>query len=95
MIQFVGFNEKEKSPIIKSNEALPIRHNHYAVSPKDGKRTLLDSGIGTHHAQLSATGAFSVRPLVGSGCVPPGGLGEHCQTETHDAAQCRIAQQGL
>lgn len=58
VIQFVGFNEKEKSLIIKSNEALPIRHNHYAVSLKDGKRTLLDSGIGTHHAQLSATGAF-------------------------------------
>lgn len=58
VIQFVGFNEKEKSLIIKSNEALPIRHNHYAVSLKDGKRTLLDSDIGTHHAQLSATGAF-------------------------------------
>lgn len=58
VIQFVGFNEKEKSLIIKSNEALPIRHNHYAVSLKDGKRTLLDCGIGTHHAQLSATGAF-------------------------------------
>lgn len=58
VIQFVGFNEKEKSLIIKSNEALPIRHNHYAVSLKDGKRTLLDNGIGTHHAQLSATGAF-------------------------------------
>lgn len=58
VIQFVGFNEKEKSLIIKSNEALPIRHNHYAVSLKDGKRTLLDSGIGTHHAQLSDTGAF-------------------------------------
>lgn len=58
VIQFVGFNEKEKSLIINSNEALPIRHNHYAVSLKDGKRTLLDCGIGTHHAQLSATGAF-------------------------------------
>lgn len=58
VIEFVGFNQKTKSLIIKSNEALPIRHNHYAVSLKDGKRTLLDSGIGTHNAQLSATGAF-------------------------------------
>lgn len=56
--EVLGFNEKTRSIIYQSNEASPIRYNHYSVSVKDGKRTLLDNGLGSHHATLSATGAY-------------------------------------
>lgn len=58
VIEMLGFNTKTKSVIYKSNEASPIRHNHYSVNVKTGKRQLLDNGRGTHRAQLSASGAF-------------------------------------
>ena len=56
--QVLGFNEKQKSIIITSNEANPIQHNTYAVSVKTGKRVLLDNGKGSHHAVLSAHGEW-------------------------------------
>ena len=56
--QVLGFNEKQKSIIITSNEANPIQHNTYAVSVKTGKRMLLDNGKGSHHAVLSANGEW-------------------------------------
>ena len=56
--QVLGFNEKQKSIIITSNEANPIQHNTYAVSVKTGKRMLLDNGKGSHHAVLSASGEW-------------------------------------
>ena len=56
--QVLGFNEKQKSIIISSNEANPIQHNTYAVSVKTGKRVLLDNGKGSHHAVLSANGEW-------------------------------------
>ena len=56
--QVLGFNEKQKSIIITSNEANPIQHNTYAVSVKTGKRVLLDNGKGSHHAVLSANGEW-------------------------------------
>ncbi len=58
VIATLGFNTKTKSIIYQSNEASPIRHNHYAVDVKTGKRTLLDNGRGTHNAALSASGAY-------------------------------------
>ena len=56
--QVLGFNEKQKSIIITSNEANPIQHNTYTVSVKTGKRVLLDNGKGSHHAVLSANGEW-------------------------------------
>jgi dipeptidyl-peptidase-4 len=56
--QVLGFNEKQKSVIITSNEAHPIQRNTYAVSVKTGKRTLLDNGKGSHRAVLSASGEW-------------------------------------
>ena len=56
--QVLGFNTKQKSIIITSNEASPIQHNTYAVSATTGKRTLLDNGRGSHHAELSESGQW-------------------------------------
>ncbi|MGM9688857.1 MAG: DPP IV N-terminal domain-containing protein [Alloprevotella sp.] len=58
VLDFVGFNTKTKSIILRSNEASPIRYNHYSVNVESGKRTLLDNGRGVHRAQLSESGAF-------------------------------------
>ena len=55
---FLGFNHKDKSVIIVSNEVSPIQRNLYAVQVKNGKRTRLDNGRGSHHATLSATGQW-------------------------------------
>jgi len=52
----LGFNKREKSIIITSNEANPIQHNTYKVSIKSGKRILLDNGRGAHHPTLSESG---------------------------------------
>ena len=54
----LGFNKKQKSIIITSNEAHPIQHNTYAVSIANGKRTLLDNGRGSHHAVVSEDGQW-------------------------------------
>lgn len=54
--QVLGFNKKQKSIIITSNEASPIQHNTYAIDIKTGKRTLLDNGRGSHQAVLSENG---------------------------------------
>ena len=54
----LGFNEKQKSIIVTSNEANPIQHNTYAIDVKSGKRTLLDNGRGSHHAVLSESGQW-------------------------------------
>lgn len=56
--EVLGFNEKAKSIIYQSNEASPVRRNHYSVSVETGKRTLLDNGIGAHYATISPQGGF-------------------------------------
>ncbi len=56
--EVLGFNKKDKSIIISSNEANPIQHNTYAVDIKTGKRTLLDNGKGSHHSVLSESGLY-------------------------------------
>lgn len=58
VIEVLGFNAKTHSIIYKSNEAMPIRHNYYAVNVDNGKRSLLDNGQGVHYAMLSASGAY-------------------------------------
>lgn len=56
--EVLGFNTKAKSIIYQSNEASPIRYNHYSVSVATGKHTLLDNGRGSHYATLSEAGTF-------------------------------------
>ena len=54
----LGFNQKQKSVIILSNERHPLQSNAYAVSISTGKRTCLDAGIGVvQTGSLSASGA--------------------------------------
>ena len=54
----LGFNTKQKSILITSNEANAIQHNTYAVSIATGKRTLLDNGRGSHSAVPSESGQW-------------------------------------
>ncbi len=56
VIDILGFNAKDKSIIYQSNEQSPICRNYFSVSVKNGKRTLLDNGEGSHSASLSASG---------------------------------------
>ena len=54
VMEVLGFNEKQKSNIIASNERHPLQRNLYAVDAWTGKRTPLDNGKGVHRALLSA-----------------------------------------
>ncbi len=67
VLDLVGFNTKQKSAIIVSNEASPIQNNLYAVDVETGRRTPLDNGRGLHayyfargaaQAMLSASGKW-------------------------------------
>ena len=58
VMDVVGFNQKDKTVIIASNELSPLQRNNWAVNISNGKRTLLDNGKGIHRAQLSATGTL-------------------------------------
>ena len=57
---FCGFNTKNKSVIIATNEANPIQRNIYTVDVKSGKRKSLDNGRGCHYASLSKSGQWIV-----------------------------------
>ena len=56
VIDLLGFNKKNKSIIIASNEQHPMQRNLYSVNITNGKRTGLDNGRGVHNGSLSATG---------------------------------------
>ena len=56
----LGFNSKQKSILITSNEANPIQHNTYAVNIATRQRTLLDNGQGSHQAELSGSGQYLI-----------------------------------
>ena len=58
VLDVVGFNAKDKSIIISSNESSPIQCNTWAVSVATGKRTLLDNGEGWHSPNLSGSGRY-------------------------------------
>ena len=58
VMEVLGFNKKNKSVIIASNECHHLQRNHYAVDTKTGKRTLLDNGKGVHYATLSGNGTL-------------------------------------
>ena len=53
VLDVLGFNQKDKSVIIASNEKHPLQRNIYAVDVKTGKRTPLDNGEGVHRGVLS------------------------------------------
>ena len=57
---FCGFNTKNKSVIIATNEANPIQRNIYTVDVKTGKRKALDNGRGSHYAMPSKSGQWVV-----------------------------------
>ena len=57
VLDVLGFNQRQKSVIISSNEASPLQRNTYSVDLKTGRRRLLDNGEGQHRAALSHTGA--------------------------------------
>ena len=57
--ELLGFNKKQKTIILLSNEKHPLQTNAYAVNINTGKRTLLDAGIGVvQHARLSGSGSL-------------------------------------
>ena len=56
VMEVLGFNKKQKTIIIASNEKHPLQRNLYAVDIKTGWRTLLDNGNGVHSGVLSASG---------------------------------------
>ena len=58
VMDVLGFNQKDHSVIIASNELNPLQRNLWAVNISTGKRTLLDNGKGVHRGVLSATGAM-------------------------------------
>lgn len=59
VIDFLGFNQKDKTVLIHSNELSPIQKNLFSVNINTGKRTLLDNGRGYHEATLSHSGLWS------------------------------------
>ena len=58
VLEMLGFNEKERSVVVETNEKSPIQCNVYSVDIATGKRKLLDNGRGMHHATLSASGQW-------------------------------------
>ena len=58
VMDVLGFNQKDKSIIISSNEKHPLQRNLYAVNIETLKRTPLDNGEGVHRGVLSTTGTF-------------------------------------
>ena len=60
VLSIIGFNAKNKSVIITSNECSPIQCNTWEVNVNTGKRTLLDNGEGWHSPIMSASGRYIV-----------------------------------
>lgn len=54
-MEIIGFCPKTKSVIIRSNELHPLQANIFSVA-MNGKRTLLDNGMGVHYGILSDDG---------------------------------------
>lgn len=56
VLNMLGFNVKDKTIIIQSNELSPISHNVFSVNINNGKRKALAPQTGVHTARLSASG---------------------------------------
>ena len=53
VLDVLGFNQKQQTVVIASNELHPLKRNLFAVSIKTGHRTLLGNGEGVHRGVLS------------------------------------------
>lgn len=61
VMNFLGFDAKNKSIAIESNELSPIQKNIFIVSLETGKRALMDdNGEGWHTGSLSPNGQYIV-----------------------------------
>lgn len=58
VLKLLGFNTKEKSAIILSNELSPISHNFFSVNLNSGKRKELAAQTGVHSGSLSTSGTL-------------------------------------
>ena len=58
VLEVLGFNEKDKSLVVITNEKNPIQNNFYSVNVNTGKRRLLDNGHGVHNGELSKSGQW-------------------------------------
>ena len=58
VLEVLGFNEKDKSIVVTTNEKSPIQNNFYSVNVNTGKRRLLDNGRGVHNGELSKSGQW-------------------------------------
>lgn len=67
VLDLIGFSAATKSVIIRSTECSPVQNNLYAVSLKNGRRTLLDNGRGCHANTYTASGHPTVILSV-TGC---------------------------
>lgn len=56
----LGFNVKDKSLFICSNERHPLQSNIYKVDIENGKRKPMDNGEGVHYASLSKEGKYFI-----------------------------------
>ena len=86
VMDMLGFNTKENSVIIRSNELSPIQANIFAVDIKTGKRTLLDNGRGYHNGVLSEDGTYLLdsysEPTVPH-CIDLVSTSSRCHTTTN------------
>ena len=57
-IDMLGFDKKNKSVVVATNEKSAIQQNLFAVNVGNGKRTLLDNGRGYHGATLNPSGLW-------------------------------------
>ena len=58
VMEVLGFDEKNRSIVIASNEKHPMQRNIFAVDVLTGKRKSLDNGLGYHYATLSPAGHY-------------------------------------
>ena len=63
VMELVGFNQKQKSIIIKANKEHPLHHRLYSVNMK-GEMKQLETVDGVHNAKLSASGNFLIDEYV-------------------------------
>ena len=60
VMNVLGFNNKQRTLIISSNEISPIQQNLFSVNIKTGKRKALDNGRGYHSGVLSENGEWLI-----------------------------------
>lgn len=60
VLDMLGFNEKEKSILIRSNEQNPIQYTLNSVNVSNKKRTLIGTSEGVHQGNLSADGQYII-----------------------------------